>query len=340
MFEKHKLASAQAAGPVLERFDKFLTAIATEVAALPAKLQKRLDLERQVALAAADELTSEVGANGAAGRTRKQFQGVVEDIARASERLAGFRATLAGLVNELTERHAALAAELPGHYREIEEAFRKEWAETVPRFSLLLTKKRLVEQLIGHELNLAEPSAAVPSVQLDPDVRIPAERLQALEGAIGRISDMRSAKRKGAHAAANPLRGSYDPSKIYCLASDLKGLPQGTLVVDASFDSGLLEALVCNGQARPAGDVELERQTVAAAKLKRRLERPEENRQPMPRPNPTVTVADTLTEQPRKEPAPKALQWDRQPPVRITYSQDPAGGPSVTPTDEDWEQAG
>jgi hypothetical protein len=256
----------QAAQAILERKQKLESVIRDEVAKLGELIAARLQTERAFRRLEAAAAIGEPAPG--LEKARKAAADARAALDQASLRLNGFRSALGEQGTELVTNYDAIAAELPRHNAAIVAEFSKQWETAAAAWGAVLGRRAAIETVLGQRLKLAEPKPTTADLG---DMAKPAETLGAINAALKVIASMTSiAARQLAHGVY------YDRNAIYKLTSDRmsdaspypdwrRGLPKGSLVVDASFESGRLAQLLELEECRLVQDSDIVAGLTAAA---------------------------------------------------------------------------
>jgi hypothetical protein len=185
-------------------------------------------------------------------------------------KLRALRGTLGALGAELTERYRQVSAELPKHNAKVAADFSKEWNKAAAAFSLVLGRRAAIEAQTGARLQLSEPAPI--AVDLEDSIGGPKRELDGLKQG---IDELAMAYQQATPPMTSPNSPTYYPDRIYRLvrpARPANDLPAGALVVDASFDPGVLRRLVTFGDAVLASDQIAEAGLVAAGAAAREIQ--------------------------------------------------------------------
>ena len=262
----------EAAAAVTARAAKIESAIAAEVDTLPAKIETRLERERDFRTL---ECAAAIGEPSLGlDKARKSSAETKAALDESSLRLAGFRRARGDLGTDLVSAYEGISTELADHEAGIVDAFaRDEWLPAVAAFNVVLGRRAAIEKFLGGDkIELPEPVPADVSTAELGEIGKPYAHLEQLTTCIDKIRAMGTAADAPANARMYATAGSvthYDPNGVFTL-TDAKGfldVPQGAKFVDATFDRGWSEYLVLSGSAKPVGEVEAEGVTTAARKL-------------------------------------------------------------------------
>jgi hypothetical protein len=242
---------------------KVREAIASQIGKLTALLGTLQGAQRALEDVMAAEAIDEAGA-GDVAKSKKRVAGIQNEIASISETLAGLRRSMARLGPELAKEHAKLSEQMPEHHAQLKSDFLEEFRVGVEKFSQLLGKAQALQELLQEHLDLPMPApiAANLGALATPDLRL-RESAEAITLA-------------GAPPPYDlpgvPKQFFYDSSRIYQLRKDFTdpsgpGLPAGTLISDASFETGWTRHLVEVGDAITANDPVVQASADSARRL-------------------------------------------------------------------------
>jgi hypothetical protein len=249
----------QTADAVLEKKNKFDNAVQAGVSELQGLIVARLETERTFRRLEAAQCIGEAAPSLPAAKKSAADARVA--LEQASLKLSGLRTAVGELGGGLVESYSLLSTELPKHFAAIVSAFEAEWGSALTAWNLALGRRQAIEALLDHALDLAEPFPAPE--QLAADITRPSETLAALESNIKAIANLKK-------IGERPLAAGtyYDPSKIHKIVSarwEIRGVPKGSLVCDATFEPGRLSQIIELGEARPVLARDVEPGVLAAA---------------------------------------------------------------------------
>jgi hypothetical protein len=247
----------RAAETVLEKKNKFDSAIQTGVSELQSLIVARLETERTFRRLEAAAAIGEPAPDLA--KLKKAAADARVALDQASLKLSGLRSAVGELGCPLVESYTLLSTELPKHFAAITSSFSEEWHCALTAWNLALGRRRALEALLDQELDLDE--AAPAPVTLSADTTRPSETLLSLEKAIKHIAG-------GKALAERPVAPGYDAQGVYRVTSDRmahQGILRGAFAVDATFRPGELARLVAFSEARAVLDRDVLPGVVAAA---------------------------------------------------------------------------
>lgn len=178
-----KKAKSSLADAALADFTKTSAAIALNVAGLSSLMERQAAAEARLAL---ERGADEMGEKSDVVEAEQALGLVRGEIGKTGSLLSGLRARLAASAPALIEGYEGMSAELPEHVEAVVALFRSEWQQAIEAFGAALGRRRALENLIGTQIELPEPTAA--PVDLEPEVVDPFQRLKALRDAVHEAS--------------------------------------------------------------------------------------------------------------------------------------------------------
>jgi len=230
-----------AADSVLEKLGRLKAAIQREIEGpLAAAIQDCTAAEIAIEAAEVAVVVDAEPHGGEIDKAQKRLASGHAGIDKSAERLNGLRNAGIAFVPQIIGAADALAAALPGHYREVAEAFKPRWRAAAEQFAAILAERQQIEAAIGDRLPLEDPAPA-PAAEANPEISRPGLALRELGKAVKAAAALHS----------KPTNEQIDPHRIFVLWRPSEGLPAGTLVVSCSLSAGRLEGLVAIDLATP-----------------------------------------------------------------------------------------
>ena len=252
MFLKKQLAARSAESALKDR-EAVLSAIEKEETVLLGLVRTRREAE--IALSESDAEDS-LGQRSDVVGARRRLDEASKAIERQTTRLAGLRGRAVRQASELSERRNAVKSELANHANELRTAFAAEWAKAVATLNRLMGERQALERLTGVTFEeLSEPKAEAG--KLADSATQPYALVESLESALSELAAwLRQANETDFVFPGMTVLKAYDSAQIYILNVPYGRYEAGALVVDGSFDPGVLRGLARRGEAVPVNDAQ------------------------------------------------------------------------------------